>query len=185
MPCCITGVRRGELLALTWEDVDLEAATLTVNKSAWFDNNRVAVKEPKSKAGVRAVPIPQKIQLILTQQKEKAICPYVCPSTQGKIMTHVAYVNAWNSYLHFLNLKAGGRDRSRISPKVQAMKPFAAHQLRHTYATMLYDAGVDMKSAQKFLGHSDIQVTLKIYTHLSDEKEQVAVDALNQHFGKE
>lgn len=50
---------------------------------------------------------------------------------------------------------------------------------------MLYDAGVDVKSAQKFLGHSDIQVTLKIYTHLSDSKEQAAVDALNKHFGEE
>lgn len=100
-------------------------------------------------------------------------------------MTHIAYHTAWNSFLHFLNIKAGGRDRSRINPKVQAMEPFTAHQLRHTYATMLYDAGVDVKSAQKFLGHSDIQVTLKIYTHLSDSKEQAAVDALNQHFGKE
>lgn len=180
-----TGIRKGELLALTWADVDPEAGTIEVNKSAWFDNNRVAVKEPKSKAGFRTVPIPQKIQAILAQQKEKATCPYVCPSTQGKIMTHVAYVNAWNSYLHFLNIKAGGRDRSRVNPKVQALEPFTAHQLRHTYATMLYDAGVDVKSAQKFLGHSDIQVTLKIYTHLSDEKEQSAINALNQHFGKE
>ena len=46
-------------------------------------------------------------------------------------------------------------------------------------AITLYDAGVDVKSAQKFLGHSDIQVTLKIYTHLSEGKEQAAVDALN------
>ena len=50
-------------------------------------------------------------------------------------------------------------------------------------ASTLYDAGVDIKSAQKFLGHSDIQVTLKIYTHLSEGKEQAAVDALNKHLG--
>ena len=99
-------------------------------------------------------------------------------------MTHVAYVSSWNSYMHFLNIKAGGRDASRSNPKVQALEPFTAHQLRHTYATMLYDAGVDVKSAQKFLGHSDIQVTLKIYTHLSEGKEQAAVDAINKHFGE-
>lgn len=95
-----------------------------------------------------------------------------------------AYNSAWNSYLHFLNIKAGGRDASRSNPKVQAIEEFTAHQLRHTYATMLYDAGVDIKSAQKFLGHSNIQVTLKIYTHLSEGKEQAAVDALNEFLGE-
>ena len=50
-------------------------------------------------------------------------------------------------------------------------------------ASTLYEAEVDVKSAQKFLGHSDIQVTLKIYTHLSEGKEQAAVDALNRHLG--
>ncbi len=49
------------------------------------------------------------------------------------------------------------------------------------YATMLFDAGVDVKSAQKFLGHSDIEVTLEIYTHLSKFKEEQAIRALDEH----
>lgn len=48
---------------------------------------------------------------------------------------------------------------------------------------MLNGDSVDVKSAQKFLGHADLQVTLKIYTHLSEGKEQAAVDALNKYFG--
>ena len=56
-----------------------------------------------------------------------------------------------------------------------------AHMLWHTYATMLFDAGVDVKSAQKFLGHSDIEVTLEIYTHLSKFKEEQAIQALDEH----
>jgi site-specific recombinase XerD len=52
---------------------------------------------------------------------------------------------------------------------------------RHTYATILYNAGVDVKSAQRFLGHADINVTLKIYTHLSAQKEQDAIACLNRH----
>lgn len=51
----------------------------------------------------------------------------------------------------------------------------------YTYATMLFDAGVDVKSAQKFLGHSDIEVTLEIYTHLSKFKEEQAIRALDEH----
>ncbi|MDL2257955.1 tyrosine-type recombinase/integrase [Eubacteriales bacterium OttesenSCG-928-K08] len=54
---------------------------------------------------------------------------------------------------------------------------------RILYATMLYDAGVDVKSAQKFMGHANVDITLKVYTHLSSQKEGQAVEALNQHFG--
>ncbi len=98
-------------------------------------------------------------------------------------MTHTAYNAAWASYLGYLNLKAGGRRGSRSRPKLQVIEEFTAHQLRHTYSSMLYDTGVDPKSAQKFLGHADLQVTLKIYTHLSEEKERGAVEALNRFLG--
>jgi integrase len=175
-----TGLRKGELLALEWNDVDLNAALLTVNKSAWFDNNRVGIKVPKTEAGFRTVPIPALILPILREAKEKASSTFVCPSAQGKRMTHTAYNAAWTSYLGYLNLKAGGRRGSRSNAKLQLIEEFTAHQLRHTYASMLYDAGVDPKSAQKFLGHADLQVTLKIYTHLSAEKENGSVAALNR-----
>ena len=55
------------------------------------------------------------------------------------------------------------------------------HMLRHTYATLLFDAGVDVKSAQKYLGHSCLEVTLEIYTHLSKFKEEQSVKALDSH----
>ena len=178
-----TGIRKGELIALTWNDIDLDAERLSVNKAATFHNNTVSIKTPKTKSGLRTVPIPKLIIPMVRATKEAAESEQVCPSVKGELMTHTAYNSAWNSYLHFLNLKAGGRDASRSNPKVQAIEAFTAHQLRHTYATMLYDAGVDIKSAQKFLGHSNIQVTLKIYTHLSEGKEQAAVEALNQFLG--
>ena len=60
-------------------------------------------------------------------------------------------------------------------------EPFTAHQLRHSYATMLYDADVDVKTAQKLLGHADFSVTMKIYTNLSTEKERAGIEKLNQH----
>ena len=83
--------------------------------------------------------------------------------------------------MHYLNIQAGGRDRSRSNPKIVAMEPFTAHQLRHSYATMLYDADVDVKTAQKLLGHADFGVTMKIYTHLSAEKETAGIEKLNEH----
>ena len=58
---------------------------------------------------------------------------------------------------------------------------FTPHCLRHTYATMLYDAGVDVLTAKEFLGHSDIKTTLSIYTHLSAEKSKTDIGKLNQY----
>ena len=95
------------------------------------------------------------------------------------MMTNTAWTTSWNSYMHYLNNQAGGRDASRSHPKVVAMDRFTAHQLRHTYATMLYDADVDPKSAQKALGHANVQQTLEIYTHLSQRKKASSIDKLN------
>ena len=75
-------------------------------------------------------------------------------------------------------------DLSRKTKTVWVIEKFTAHQLRHTYATMLFDANVDIKSAQMFLGHSDIEVTLNIYTHLSKFKTDEAIESLNGHLDK-
>ncbi len=55
------------------------------------------------------------------------------------------------------------------------------HQLRHAYATILYEAGIDVKAAQSFLGHSNIQTTMDIYTHLSEAKKIDSVDVIDRY----
>ena len=176
------GIRRGELLALMWSDIDLIGKTLTVNKAADMPRNETKIKKPKTKAGNRIIPIPDILVPVLESAKNQAESLYVCPAVKtGGIMSAQAYSEAWKSYMHYLNIQAGGRDRSRSNPKIIAMDPFTAHQLRHTYATMLYDADVDVKTAQKLLGHKDLSVTMKIYTHLSEKKEAIGIERLNNH----
>lgn len=176
------GLRRGELLALLWSDIDLDNRTLSVTKAADMPTNATTIKKPKTRAGIRTVPIPNAILPALQWAKNETKSLYVCPNmTTGGIMSAQAYGQAWRSYMHYLNIQAGGKDRSRINPKIVAMEPFTAHQLRHSYATMLYDADVDVKTAQKLLGHADFGVTMKIYTHLSAEKETAGIEKLNEH----
>ncbi len=176
------GLRRGELLALLWSDIDLDKRTLSISKAADMPTNATTIKKPKTRAGIRMVPIPNAILPALQWAHDESKSLYVCPNmTTGGIMSAQAYSEAWKSYMHYLNIEAGGRDRSRSNPKVVAMEPFTAHQLRHSYATMLYDADVDVKTAQKLLGHADFGVTMKIYTHLSSEKETAGIEKLNEH----
>lgn len=185
------GLRRGELVALTWGDIDLKAKVVKVNKSAFFDGNASQLKDPKSKAGMRSVPIPDILVPILKGRRAASLM--VCPSAKGQMMSQNAFKRAWESYWRYLNIQAGGSNKKRGKnvngkptwiPAVHAIENITPHMLRHSYATALYDAGVDVKSAQKFMGHSDIETTLKIYTHLSEQKEQTAIDALNAHLGQ-
>lgn len=83
-----------------------------------------------------------------------------------------------NVYNH-LNLAAGGRTGTPHHPKVQVIGHITPHMLRHTYASLLYNAGVDVKSAQRFLGHASLEMTLGTYTHLTKYKEDQSIDALN------
>lgn len=75
------------------------------------------------------------------------------------------------------------KDASRSNNKIPAVEPFTAHQLRHTYCTMLYDAGVDILTAQKLLGHAAAETTMKVYTHLTQQKERQSIATLNAHIG--
>ncbi len=73
------GLRRGELIALTWNDVDLKAKSITINKSVIFVDNQAQVKSPKSSSGVRTIPIPDTILEALKQSRKGAISTMVCP----------------------------------------------------------------------------------------------------------
>ena len=176
----LCGLRRGELIALQWSDIDLDAGKLTVNKTAVCNTrSNIIIKQPKTSAGVRVVEIPIILLSALKQVKVRSL--YVCPASDGGIMTYIAFTRAWESYLNYLNICAGGKRGTKTTPKVIAMQPFTPHQLRHTYATMLYSAGVDLLTAQKLLGHTDVKVTMGIYTHLEDERRKVSISSLNEY----
>ena len=173
------GLRIGEVLALDWTDIDFDKRTITVSKARATLKNQPYLKTPKTKAGIRVIPIPEVLyEVLYSTRKKKGL---VCPDVNGNLMSGVAQTNAWRSYINHLNECAGGRRGSGRRKPVIVIEKITPHMLRHTYATMLFDAGVDVKSAQKFLGHSDIEVTLEIYTHLSKFKEEQAIRALDEH----
>ena len=179
MIAMLCGLRRGEITALTWSDVDFEKKTITVNKSWNFKSHEL--KDPKTAAGVRVVPMPDELVEYLKNVPKTSTL--VCPNTKGTMILGCAWEKLWDSYMTALNKKYG--DFSKCSDLKEdeelpfVIDYFTLHCLRHTYATILHDAGVDVLTAQKLLGHADVKTTLSIYTHLSAENEKLNIDKLN------
>lgn len=156
------GLRRGETLAINVDrDVDFEAMTITVREAVRFEYGKPVLADPKTEAGSRTVPL-----LDILANELKGTHGLLAPSAAGVLMTKTAYRRAWDGYLHQLSLLAG----KKVS--------IQAHDLRHSYCTMLYDSGIDLKTAQKWMGHADQTMTMRIYTHLTAEREEASARQL-------
>ena len=187
------GLRKGELLALTWSDIDLERNVITVNKAVEFFGDKPMLKPfTKTEAGMRIVSIPHVLSNYLSNVKINSLL--VC-SKNGSLMSLTSFRRMWESYMNVLNEKYGdfdtditaktkrGKTKSRFSPGglPKKIETFTAHQLRHTYASLLYKAGIDVVTAKMQLGHADIKTTLNIYTHLDSKFQVRSMDKLNDY----
>lgn len=141
----------------------IQSNSLTVRRAMTFLNNQQdPVDDLKTKAAHRVIPIPDKLRAILLDTPH--LSRYIVPASNGGDMTRSAFTRMWNSH-------------------VVSLVPFPLHphMLRHTYATTLYRARVDLRTAQKLMGHSSIQVTADIYTHLEQEDSLHVADKLNEY----
>lgn len=165
------GLRPGEVTVLTWKDIDLSSGTISVNKAMKKDRH---VGLPKSDAGNRTVPIPDDLIPVL---KSAAGSPFdlVCPKQRGGFHTKSSLRKLWTRTQSAIDaaLSAGG------SPVQPVRDPLRLYDLRHTYCTNLEKAGVPINIAARLMGHSDISVTSKIYTHASNEALELARSLIN------
>ena len=98
------------------------------------------------------------------------------------MMTEDAWKRLYQSYMNDLNLHYGLHDKiNKYAPEQKPMviTPFTPHELRHTFCTILFESGIDVLTAQKLMGHSDPKITMDIYTHLSEQHEEIQLDKLD------
>lgn len=170
-----SGLRKGELTALKWSDIDLDRKTISVTKS--YDFKQHTVKSPKNGKS-RFVSIPDILVDFLIKQPSKD--GFVINSAHNKMMTETAWKRLLESYLCDLN--AFLQNESKFSPyRKMQIEPFSYHCLRHTFCSMMYEAGVDVLTAQQQMGHSSPEITLKRYTHLAEKQKQLNVEKLNEY----
>ena len=157
-----TGLRRGELLGLKWEDIDLEQGDLRVKRQIARINGEVIEAPLKTKNAYRTLPLAEDTIVVLKQQRKKVgSSPWVFPSPTGGPISP-------DSVLHMLHrvLKRAGLPKVRF------------HDLRHTFATLALQNGVDIKTVSGMLGHFSAGFTLDTYAHVTSAAQRQAAQTM-------
>lgn len=181
-----SGLREGELLALTWNDINLKEKYINVNKNLGVVTevskdgrgaSKLEVQTPKTKKGKRQVSIPNFLVSTLKEYKKEQV--------KNRLKLANKYTNNnlvfCDEYGNYLNRDKVTYQYKKLL-KESKIKTRKFHDLRHTYATRLFELGEQARTVQELLGHSDVSVTLNTYTHVLDDMKEKAVSKLDNLF---
>ncbi len=162
----LTGLRKGELLALQWKDIDFEANEISVTKSVEHDSQTPRIKEPKTESGKRTVPL-----LDLLAERLKPIRgssdKFIFSDDGGKTPLRKARFDwYYKEYKRTVGITA------------------TPHQLRHSYATNSIEEDVNPKVLQTTLGHADFSTTMNTYVNVRKKAQKEVLEKLNQRYKK-
>ena len=160
----MTGMRKGEILALQWKDIDFENNLIYVTKSLAHNDNKPVIKCPKTEAGNRTVPMLQKLRERLLACEDRIPDNYIISDDGKTPLTNKRYATL---YRHF-------REETGVT--------CTAHQLRHSFATKAYESDVPAKSLQHIIGHKQISTTLDMYTDFRKKSLDAATELLEKSF---
>ena len=165
-----TGLRRGELLALQWDDLDFKTGTLTVNKQVYEVKGQLQVSVPKTRASIRRLVLPPGVVEVLRAYRETVDSRWMFPSPvkEDVPMTPGAV-----------------RRRLQIILERAGCKKIRFHDLRHTFATLSLESGMDVKTLSAMLGHVSAATTLDIYTHVTGDMQTEAAAKIDRGLGNE
>ena len=150
--CLYTGIRLGELLALTWEDIDFNSNLLTINKTSYSakldGKTQIIVDKPKTKKSNRVIPLPNQLVKLLKIIKKESNSKYVITTRNSGMVGNRSYQRTFKFILKKVNV------------------PYRNfHSLRHTFATNAIELGMDVKTLAEILGHTNAMITLNRYSH--------------------
>lgn len=189
MTMLFAGLRRGEALALNIDrDVDFIKNTITIREAVTYVANQPIIKTPKTKSGLRTIPLFSQLKSILIN-KHGLLLYQGDDNTNHASLTSLnrkyqSFITACETKLNGISKRWYGKTKEQKEMLSNGTLPpwqsfhVRMHDFRHTFCTILYTSGVDIKTAQKWLGHADTSMILKIYAHLTTEHEmQQALNA--------
>ena len=164
-----TGMRRGEICALKWSDLDFETGALHIQRQAYHVDHGVVISEPKTKQSCRSIILPPSVLNVLRQYREAVDSEWMFPSPvkEGEP----------------LNPNGVYRKMVKILDRAQC-KRVRFHDLRHTFATTALEHGMDIKTLSAIIGHVSSATTLDIYSHITDEMQANAANKIEKRFSK-
>ena len=157
------GLRCSELCGLRWEDIDIEAGTLTVSQALTVESGRIFIDDPKSDNSTRRLKIPADLLARLRAERGNNI-GYIA-TLNGHHITPDHFTERQLEFFYNYH-------------RVPEEKRLTAHELRHTCGTLLYEKTKDIYHVSRFLGHSDIGITTKTYVHSEMQEEKVHIDGI-------
>lgn len=172
-----TGMRKGEALALTWKDVDINNQELSITKAiARGKNNILYVKSTKTGTS-RKIKIDEETLSILDIWKKKQQKDYLILGFNTNNPDQLVFSNTSNEYLQ----PTKTRQWILQVQEKYVLKKVTTHGLRHTHCSLLFEAGASIKEVQDRLGHSDVKTTMDIYAHVSEKAKAEAVEKFENY----
>lgn len=164
-----SGMRRGELLALQWPDLDFETGELNICKQLNRVKGRLVISEPKTKSSIRKIIIPAAVVSVLKEKYNKSTSIWMFPSSTKTTDEPMD--------------PATVRRRFSIILERADCKHVRFHDLRHTFATMALQNGMDVKTLSAVIGHVSSETTLDIYAHITDDMQRGAARKIDRCIG--
>ena len=180
-----TGLRPGELFALTPDDIHLDEGYIDVNKTLVYQKylndecKTFHIEPPKTKQSYRQVPINSECRKYLEKQiMLKNIVKSKRPKEQNDYLFVTSYNTPLNSQIYSDSIKAIVKQINLTRSFDDEVSVFSGHTLRHTFATRCFEAGVQPKVVQSYLGHATLKMTMDLYTHVTEERAAVDIERI-------
>lgn len=190
-----TGLRPGEICGLKWSDIDLDKMEISIERTLIYqkldgdEQKTFHFDPPKTRSSRRKVPINRQCEIALKKQYIQSNIVknrlYAKPINGfSDLLFTTKYATPINSQIYIDAIRRIVDEVNLVKDDVEQMDSFSGHTFRHTFATRCFEAGIQPKTVQKYLGHATLQMTMDLYTHVFDEQSKDGMEKLDMELQK-